>query len=1043
MDDAPQFDAISVLIPGYSLEDLPADLTESQATGLLNAIAVAWHPLVISRSRGIPTCRQAESSELPRERQIVFVPPVSEDWLGHDWQASLAESGAWVLSGCCDRAEWLAAVEGGESSERVPDPDLVADFLALGTCHLVVLLLSRRLHHYVEPNQHVLSSEVQAAATAVLNGANEVARLHLTRAFECLLNAREQYHPMDCFLLDICLPSTETTAGDLGRLLDDSLPLNLCCSVGELLKYVDDGVWEGDPRRWTAEPRVREGEAPAEPRVPNNARCGSGSAGASPSQSDGSPSVSDPAATGSESGRTFRDALRTSLDEGRACLMTGHRHELRTGLGSLATLYDDLRFGQIQLQQAVGHLPQHWARRRFGMTHSLPAVLVLFGFESALHVALDDGIYPDRERGQMLWQGPDGSQIVASSRIPVAIDSSSTFLRLADRYAESMQGDNTAGLLLARLPDVQTPWLNDLRRIEKYAPVLGRFTTFDDFMTGSSSGANSVQFSAGEYLGPALIQSSVLKTEAPISSPATLFTARAKLEQIAAVSAMTAVLQPKTHQPDSRIDALAAAIMQEEASRADAAVTRSFDDQSQAMDDLVTRLNEFGEVAAQEMVRRIPQTGGGVRGIVILNPLPFGRQFTLTWPPDASESAAARREPRAPEDRAPMQLPASSDICEEAFEQGGRTILNLRLPAGGFAWLTESSDASRRITPQAVNKTGALAADYLLRNRFFEVVMNESTGGIAEVRFHGKRGNRMSQQVGFRYENGRLVDVDGEQLKVSYATSRMTSSTVTESGPWFGAIQTLSELTDPATGDLLSRVKQTTTVERSVPRIQIDIEFEDLQHEATGNPWMTYYGCRFAWDNEAASITRGVLGQASGFRSERFESPDYVEVADPDQRLLIVPHGRPYHRRTGPRMLDSLLIVEGEPSRRFRFTIEFDQPFPMRTVSELLQPPLCIETDGAVPKSADSGWLLGLTAKNVTLARVRSEAGGSPGVRIVLLLEETEGQSASCGIRTLRKVTSARLRRPDGCEIRELPVTEDGVVVEFSAFQIREVELTF
>ena len=113
------------------------------------------------------------------------------------------------------------------------------------------------------------------------------------------------------------------------------------------------------------------------------------------------------------------------------------------------------------------------------MTASLPSLLVYFGFESALHFALDDGLYPDKEYSQFDWQAPDGSRIPAASRIPLAIDSASGFLRLADRYNESMQDDHTAALFLARLPVLKTPWLNDLQIATNYAPVLGEFASID------------------------------------------------------------------------------------------------------------------------------------------------------------------------------------------------------------------------------------------------------------------------------------------------------------------------------------------------------------------------------------------------------------------------------------------------------------------------------------------------------------------------------------------------------------------------------------
>ena len=96
------------------------------------------------------------------------------------------------------------------------------------------------------------------------------------------------------------------------------------------------------------------------------------------------------------------------------------------------------------------------------------------------------------------------------------------------------------------------------------------------------------------------------------------------------------------------------------------------------------------------------------------------------------------------------------------------------------------------------------------------------------------------------------------------------------------------------------------------------------------------------------------MGQAAGFRSERFESPDYVEVSDPDQRVVIATHGRPYHRRSGPRMLDSLLLVEGEPAREFEFTIDFEQSFPMRTAVDAMTPATANETSGASPTTMAS-----------------------------------------------------------------------------------------
>ncbi|MEQ9411867.1 MAG: hypothetical protein RIK87_29400 [Fuerstiella sp.] len=966
MTDSPAFQEITVLIPGYSIEDLPTDLNEPAASSLLNAFAVAWHPTLLQRSRGIPQVRQAESTEMPTARQIVMVPECSEDWLGHDWKERLEDTLSIAFSGCSDRDDWLAAIAERFGHDESLSPELLPDFFALGTCHLQVMLLSRRMHHFVDPDNYVLEAQAMAAAEAAIAGNTDVARDHLRRCFDCLLECREQFQPVDCCMIDVCLPSDQTTGDELTQLIAETDQLTVICSGAELQRFCD-------------------------------------------------------------SSPTLPEVLRSAVEQGRLALMTGQQHELRTSLGSLSALYADIREAQSWLHRELPGAPLHWARRRFGMTSGLPTVLSLFDFESALHVALDDGLYPDREHGQLQWQAPDGSIIPAVSRIPMAIDGASSFLRFADRYAESMQEDNTPVLLLARLPVVQTPWLEDLRRAASYAPVPGRLVTMTEFVTHTTGHAAPTQYSEGEYLSPFLIQSSVLKTEAPISSPAALHVHRAQLESIAAVETLSAVLRPNQI-TESSIDETERRLNAEEASRLSLDTQADAASQSARLAEIAAILQQQQSASAERLARLIPSTEADVNGLCLINPLPWKRRSVVHWPPTRT-------------------VPAGSSAVSEAREQDVATRLTVELPAGGFVWLTEALPAD---PPLSVTRDRGkpLAEELLLRNQFYEVDLSATTGGIASVTFHNQRTNRVSQQVAFRYEHSHTVALNDEEVVTSYATTRRISSRVLESGPVTGTVETLCEITDVVSGDLMARFRQTVTVTRNDPRLQISITFDDIPVPPTGNPWMTYFAARFAWENEGAALTRGMLGQASGFRMERFESPDYIEVADSDTRVVIVPHGRPYHRRSGHRMLDSLLIVEGESERSFDFTLDFDNPFPMRVTSEVLHPVITQPTTGRRPKSADSGWILGLSAKNVILARTRVEPGSgtessAEPTAVVMLLEETEGRATRCVIRTARPPKSARVRKATGASVQELVVTAEGVTVEFSRFQVREVELTF
>ncbi|MCP4784430.1 MAG: hypothetical protein GY903_06830 [Fuerstiella sp.] len=978
MTHSADFQEITILIPGYSIEDLPSDLNERNAASLLNAFSVAWHPWLLRRSARIPEFRQAESTELPTGQHIVFVPECSEDWLGHDWQEKLSHTLSVVLHGCGDRDEWIRSIDAefGVDAEAIPE-SLLADFFALGTTHLQVLLLSRRMHHFVDPDGYLLESEAFAAAEAAIAGNEALARDHLRRCFECLLDCREQFYPVDCFLLDMCLPSDQTTAADLQGLIAGSPSLSLVCSGQELRKYCE-----------------------AEP--------------------------------------DFAATLKSALESDRLSLMTGHQNELRVSLGGLNAVYSDIHAAQNWVQDQLTDKAVHWARRRFGMTSSLPSLLSLFNFGGALHVVLDDGLYPDREFGQLNWQAPDGSSIDSVSRIPLAIDGASSFLRFADRFTESMQEDTTAVMLLARLPTLQSPWLTDLQIAAGYAPVLGRFVTMTDFIDQTGNQACATEFDEGEYLSPYLIQASVLKTEAPITSPAELHQQRTGLETAAFVRALTGILKPKSVALES-MGELEARLGDEESRRIDLASsepdTRA--EQSERLGDIRDNISRLQTEAACQLASLVPTMDVAAKGILLINPLPWKRRTSIPWPGD-------------------NQPPAANECLTAFWHQDQERILNLELPAGGFAWIHESSEPKQAITPSKV-KGKPLAEDLLLRNEYFEVELSEATGGISAVHFHNQRSNRVSQQVAFRYDSSKTYTIDDDEVTTAYAAVRLVSSRILMSGPFRGAIENTCENIDVVTQEVMARFRQTVTVERNAPRVHMQIDFDDVQTLPHGNPWMTYYACRFAWDNSAASITRSMLGQASGFRMERFEAPDYVEIADADQRLLIVPHGRPYHRRSGPRMLDSLLLVEGESARRFEVTLEFDQAYPMRTAQEILLPPVPLVTESRIPKGTASAWILGLSSKNVIVARTRCEClndqsavpemtddpAASSSASLTLLLQETEGRSANCLIRTARPPASARQRRPDGTTIQELRVSEKGVHVEFSRFQIKEVELTF
>ena len=995
-----EYSEISVLIPGYSVEDLPTDLPEDEAASLLNAIACAWHPRLLQRASGIPVFRQAESLTGYPGRRIVFVPAPSESWMPHEWRAVFQDQGHIVLAGCSQREDWLAAIDAAlsdEGREAAPDanqlvnpasalpqessnssagavPVLVEHFLALGIVMLQVQLLSRRRHHFVDADKILLNREVQLAAEASIAGDEAAVTSHLLRCFEHLRDTREKFYPMNCYLLDLCIPGDDEDVSNIRNLISSA-------SAATRLNLFATGR---DLAAWVAKDS------------------------------------------------SLASQLKQATDDGTVTILTGHSEETRPSLGAMESPVTDIERCRQTYTSIIGSPPRHWARRRFGLTASLPSILKYFGFESALHMALDDGLYPDKERSQFDWQGPDGSSIAAASRIPLAIDSASGFLRFADRYNESMQDDNTAAIFLARLPSLKTPWLRALQIAASYAPVLGEFTTMDAFVHVCEGSRLAERYSHGEYLAPYLIQSSVLKLEAPVSGPARLRLLQQRVQSLRNLFAMTRLV--KAGENADEINALLTQMETElaglEFQHVDTATMLSQKEAS--LQAAVTQIEQqltgcFTRLLAI-LQSRVPQRSDETRGLFIANTVPFGRLVEIAWPDS-------------------WKRPAASSTIELAERVDSHERLLVKMPPGGFVWLVESgSGQSPQSLLEPLYREPPLADNFTLRNRHFEVTLSDRTGGIASVTYHQQRGNRLSQQVCFRYEREQILpsDEEDEVRKTAYATAHLINQRTLHSGTVFASVETTCELRSPADGSALAVIRQITSIDRAQPRIHVRLIFDQLVTCVKGNPWLTYFGCRFAWDNESSSVTRSVMGHAAGFRSERFESPDYVEVSDPDHRVVIATHGRPYHRRSGRRMLDSLLIVEGEPAREFEFTIDFDQSFPLRSAVDAMTPIVVSETAETAPASAASCWILGLSAHNVELVRSKVRpATDEAAEELSLLLTETEGLSVKCLIRTARRPSSAFFVDADRSQKFAAEITDQGVVVRLNSFQIKEVLLVF
>jgi alpha-mannosidase len=692
-------------------------------------------------------------------------------------------------------------------------------------------------------------------------------------------------------------------------------------------------------------------------------------------------------------------ALRAALQGNALTLAGGDLDEAELPLLPPETVLDSLRRSRELFQRHLGQAPEIYARRRFGLWPALPQLLSRCGFTGALHFTLDEGQFPRADQSKAAWEGLDSTTIPALTRVPLDVDAPETFLGLCRKVGDAMDHDFVATLTFAHWPGKSSQWYDDLRRLSRYAPVFGRFVTLAEYFRVTASASTASRFGADQYRTPYLKQAIIRRQEDPLSRVASAHRRDVLENCVGALRTLGSLLR-------GRIDGLANTLPE------------SGDDSS---------WQQQVEAAARDLAAALPREQKPAEpGCLVFNPLSFARKIVVNV----------------------SGLPALPQVDDrvKAVQGGERKLALVEVPAMGYAWLAAggaaSGPAAKAKSASAKEPAMAVAGELLLRNEFFEVVVDPHTGAIRALHDYRKRGNQLSQQIALRQAGpkARPGDVwrDPDETAI-YSVMAADSVEVTSAGPVLGEIVSRGRLVDQE-GKRLAGFRQTVQVCRGSRVIVLDIEL-DVEQEPRADPWNSYYAARFAWPDETANLFRGVSGTRQPTDVKRLESPYFVEARAEKGALVFLTGGLPYHRRVGMRMLDTMLVVRGEQQRRFRLGIAVDHPQPLAAAAELLCPAVCVHETAPPPRGAPTGWLFHLDARNVLATRwqpLASAEGSVEGFGVRLL--ETDGRPAKAKLRCFRPPKSARHKNFAGETLTELTVQEDAVLIDFAAFEWVEVE---
>jgi alpha-mannosidase len=680
-------------------------------------------------------------------------------------------------------------------------------------------------------------------------------------------------------------------------------------------------------------------------------------------------------------------ALKSGLDAGKVSLIGGEASEERLPLMSHESILAELRRGIARYDELLGRRPTIYGRWRYGLTPHLPGILHKLGFKGAVHTGFEEGKTPDGLQFKVRWEGLDGSAIDCVAKPPLDASKPQTFLSLATKLGESMDSDHVATICLAHWPGQASPWMDDLRRISRYCSALGKWVTAEQYFAKTDQPGQLDKFEADRYRSPYLKQAIIRKEDDPISSQVLYWQEQTQASAAEAMKALAAMVT------------------------GDANSTQVLSTKYSVLSDQAAELQS----AAERLTAALTSSGSSpARGCLVINPLSFVRRMGV-------------------EDIKLGGLPTIERPVYAADEQSGVQQAVVDVPALGFVHLTPGTRAQRD------KKELVLAEDGVLRNEFFEAIINPTTGSLAAIHEYKSRGNRLSQQLALRMPGGKQKPGDSyrdpDEAAV-YSVMAADSVETTIATTALGEIVTRGRLLDTS-GKKLAGFQQTYRLWRGSRVLHLHVELDPVE-EPRADPWNSYYCCRLAWANELVELFRTVNETRQPVGEKRFESPHYVELADEKASTTLLCGGLTFHRRHEERMLDTLLLSRGERQRSFHLGIGVDLQHPMHEALGLLTPPAVVH-DVPQPASGSSGWLLHLSARNVIATSLwpLEEEGRVAGFRVRLL--ETAGRPANLAISAFRSIKSASTVDFLGQTLAELTIDDGKIKLDMAAHEWSEV----
>ncbi len=654
----------------------------------------------------------------------------------------------------------------------------------------------------------------------------------------------------------------------------------------------------------------------------------------------------------------------------------------------------NLRHGLDRAKELLGADIRVFARQRFGFHPHLPLLLSSNGLTKALFLTFDENSgLPHYSNVVVSWPSPDGKQVDAFARAPKYADSIETFFNLGHFLFKTTREDHSATIFLLHRDKPTALWYQDLMELARLGPVLGEWMTFSRYLSAVTAGEYPSMMTADDFHFDFLSERITAQSDAPVSAFPRHLRTRRRIDACWTYAALHRSLSGVGDTLDI------------------GASLRSVETQAESTLTVPAELDDLEKRIAAALADRLQSRAEPNQpGYMILNPCGFARRAALEF------------------DGGAYPLPIGG-IVKASHVENGKMRAVIEVPALGFAWLPREGPTGT--PPMTVKMRQAEPQSNMIRNDHFEVEVDAGTGGLKAIRDHKTRVNRLGQMLVFN-PGSRMV---AKEIKI------------TASGPALAEIVSEGFLLGEQ-DQILANFKQRLRLWLGRPLLEMRIEVTPQQPPA-GYGWHAYFGSRFAWRDERAMLIRGFNGMGYITNHPRPQTPDYLDIRTPPYSTTILTGGLPFHQKQGGRMVDVILIPEGEKTTVFEMGIAFDREVPMQTAWGYASPLAIVPTTKGPPHIGASGWLFHVDASNLLLTRMtpgltsRDREGAGVEDAITARFLECANYSGLAEFRCVRDPQRATVLNAQGQFMVEANRSGDVVHLEVTPNDLVHVQVEF